>query len=733
MGSGMTPSFLVHDLALIGLGEKECFHMLTRTMTTAAVLCLAGAMGFGCDETLATSPENPRETASIRSALGATPHDVTGFLYEIVCEDGFTYSEFVLLEDEMLPPWLDPNAGPEHYFSDLFTVLPEGECKVTATPMQDPQTPSVECHPVSAVFEVVAGQTTEIVLMAQCDGEGPGAGDIVGGLNDPPVITGLEFDPSKFIVECEELTLTAMASDPNGDAITYTWTMVTSPAGAVYWLAPVGPSASPSTTFQGQTPGYYEVTLTVTDTYGASTSLTFPIHVSDVPGVETCDQDQSHEWQADFSLDPNTECEDSKYLAVPSSGTNPTLPSLGANKIAVYDLATLLPLPTSPWDTCINPSRILMDGNTDVVVSCRGDGKINKHTRDGALLWSTQLPGCVGARGAVLNPQGRLFVACSSNGNVHELDPVNGVVLETLNFSSGAQGYYLYGLAADGEGVYLCAQGPSRVAKISVGSGLSVEWDVAQSCYGLATDAAGSVWVSGSALTRLSTADGSVQQTFPFVVGGNPAYGNGVMAGLGGNIYVGLGGYDQIVKHNVAAGTSVYLPLPAMDHHPRGVTMDTQGNVFTINLMSNTLTKFDPLGNTTTFGGWDLADPWGTPSALEYPYGYSGDMTGAITQCLTSVQDAWESSVYDSGNPATEWLTASWNASVPVGASITFSYSLDGGTWTQFATALDTNQSGSYTFAPALVGAEIQFKALLSAPAGSVNMPVLGDLSVTYQ
>jgi hypothetical protein len=221
-------------------------------------------------------------TASIAMALTASPHDVAGFLYEIVCDNGFTSTEYAPLEDEFMPPWLDPNAGPQHFFADLFAVIPPGTCQVTATPMQDPNTPSEECSPATGTFVVQAEQTTEIVLWSQCQGDPVGAGDIVVGLNDPPVITSLDLYPSKFICTGENLEIKVGAEDPNGDPLTYTWQVTDwpeNPNPGAFTLTPDLVDIYHATFIAG-TSGYYEITVTISDPSGASTQLTFPVHVS---------------------------------------------------------------------------------------------------------------------------------------------------------------------------------------------------------------------------------------------------------------------------------------------------------------------------------------------------------------------------------------------------------------------------------------------------------------------
>lgn len=244
---------------------------------------LFGIWASGCADE-ASEIEGQLSEVEIQSALTSNTHDVSGFLFEIQCNNGFVYSEYVPLEDEVIPGWIDPFAGGEHLFSDLFAVIDApAQCVVRAIPMQDPETRSEECEPVMDKFTVYPEQTTEIVLMAECRGEPTGAGDIVAGLNNPPVIVDLDLSPSKFICTGEKLEIKVAAEDPDGDDISYHFAVTTWPGQPApgTWSLTLDPSAEYHATFTATTPGYYEVTVTVTDIYGASSQLTFPVHVSE--------------------------------------------------------------------------------------------------------------------------------------------------------------------------------------------------------------------------------------------------------------------------------------------------------------------------------------------------------------------------------------------------------------------------------------------------------------------
>lgn len=264
---------------------KNPLNLLSRTPTARprrgaqlAALGLTAALMSAC-----LAPEAPDAEVQTSARIYGMPlhgslNDVVGILYEISCQDGSTVSQYVPLEQEHLPPWLLPaGAGTQHSFADLLTVLPPGQCTVTATPMQAPGVPSGDCEPLTQTVTIQAGVTNEIVMMLQCEGDPTGGLDAVAGLNHPPQISGLAVLPSKFVLTCEDATIEPIVTDPDGDDVTNTVTVTSAPAGAVYTLTQ---DAAGQWIFNASTPGQYTLEIEATDIFGAVTTLSFPIHVS---------------------------------------------------------------------------------------------------------------------------------------------------------------------------------------------------------------------------------------------------------------------------------------------------------------------------------------------------------------------------------------------------------------------------------------------------------------------
>jgi hypothetical protein len=240
-----------------------------------SVLGVAGSVLAACS---GHEPGGEGELGSLRASieLSSVAHDVTGARFDVVlpdqdCDGEPLLTKTVSLEDEALPESLADSGT--HAFADALFVLPPGSYRVCATPLAGEEA-SAECGPTDAEADVSAGSTSELVLTSQCGGEANGGLGVVVSLNDSPEITGIELDPSQFISVCETLQLEATATDPNDDALTYSWSIASGPDGAS--LHPSDATA----TFSGPA-GDYTLLLTVDDGHGGTNSLEFPLHVSD--------------------------------------------------------------------------------------------------------------------------------------------------------------------------------------------------------------------------------------------------------------------------------------------------------------------------------------------------------------------------------------------------------------------------------------------------------------------
>lgn len=410
-------------------------------------------------------------------------------------------------------------------------------------------------------------------------------------------------------------------------------------------------------------------------------------------------------WELELTPDKGTTCTADKLLAVPSSA---------ANTLVVFDIEADPPvaLAGSPFPTCKDPSRILLDGLSDVVAACRGDGKIQKHHSDGTLVWSTTLPGCTGARGVAVTPDGRLFAGCSSNGTVYELAPETGELVQEADV-----GGYVYGLAADETGLYVARFGffgpgeANGVVKLHLGGAddFTEVWFTEIGVYGFALDGLGALWLGGgTTVEALDTETGLLIDSYSI-----SSYGHGVAVGLDGAVYVGMGDKNAVARVTPGGGVEE-LPIPAGDKHPRGVVLDQDNRVYTINMYSSNLSRLDTVtGAKISFGNGGL---------LSSPYGYSGDMTGLTSNCLVGSASSWKSDPIETISFGTVWLKVNWKASEPNGTQVVIYYRIDSGPWTVASNGKPIGKSGK----------KAQLKAALLTDDPDV-VPTLHYVAITWE
>jgi hypothetical protein len=256
---------------------------LIRTSRKCCPLALAALVVAGCGSQPAAQLGDGTLQATVR--LAETQADVTEITVRVVagggsCADEPIVEQNLAVEQVPLPDELAaPGAGDEHRFSSGLFVLPAGSYHLCATPLMDDGRPSSACSSAEADLTVVAGTTSDLVLVAQCDGDASGAAGVIALLNTAPSISDLQLSPGRFIQTNQQVSIEVSASDPDGDAISYHWAVSSAPAGAQADLTGSGAQA----TFRTATAGSYEVEVTVTDAYEGQSSIALPINVEPDP------------------------------------------------------------------------------------------------------------------------------------------------------------------------------------------------------------------------------------------------------------------------------------------------------------------------------------------------------------------------------------------------------------------------------------------------------------------
>lgn len=285
----------------------------------ATFLCTSALVG--CDNA-ARSHLGQGRLELTSDILGGT--DVAGIAYtatQVDCATGLplaTPHVVVAVEDleDAFLPGGDPglanaplDANSQHLFADHFFWLDAGCWSVTAQPIDANGAPSADCAPATNPnVAVLDGQTTEILLISQCQNDPQGALDVIVVLNHPPQITGMTYGPSKFVCG-GEVEICIDVTDVDGDPLTIDWG-VGAPISA-QTATPTADGMRFCATFTFANPGDYQFTATVYDMgYDANGNLvtmesllaaqgdpnpshdniTFPVHVlSDDACLHQCD------------------------------------------------------------------------------------------------------------------------------------------------------------------------------------------------------------------------------------------------------------------------------------------------------------------------------------------------------------------------------------------------------------------------------------------------------------
>jgi hypothetical protein len=241
------------------------------------VLCLLLISAPSCGGSPATSGDTGRIEVAL--AMTGAPPDVATIAFKVVrsadtCAAAAVAGASVPLSAG--PPASSQSgadAGAAHLYAQAVLVLMPGTYRLCATPTTSAGTASTACTAAEALATVAAGQTASATMLSQCTGPARGGAAPSVVLNDAPVITAIAVKDGAVPTTCGPVTITAAASDPEGDAVTLSWAVTSGPGAAS--LTSVGASVS----FQTTTAGQYGLQLTATDALGAATSLTFPLSV----------------------------------------------------------------------------------------------------------------------------------------------------------------------------------------------------------------------------------------------------------------------------------------------------------------------------------------------------------------------------------------------------------------------------------------------------------------------
>lgn len=246
-------------------------------------LASAGMIGGACDSGVANTTTEPDPTlASETLAMSFFTQDTTtacgeaaGIRVTVAMGEQEKTCDAVWAVLASVPYTGEVDNG-VHFLADCFFLVEPGMWTVESIEVIGLDGAVLEC--CEAEFQpevaVVEGETSEFGAELTCDVVGPGALDIYGWLNRPPILKDIDIYPSKFGYPCMPRYLQVAAEDMEGDNFTFEWEVLEAPGTKYalwehdYWAV-----------FVGFSPGTYQLKVTVRDEHGAATSLQFPIHV----------------------------------------------------------------------------------------------------------------------------------------------------------------------------------------------------------------------------------------------------------------------------------------------------------------------------------------------------------------------------------------------------------------------------------------------------------------------
>ena len=247
-------------------------------------------------------------------------------------------------------------------------------------------------------------------------------------------------------------------------------------------------------------------------------------------------------------------------------------------------------------------------------------------------------------RGVAVDSSGQVYVADPGNDRIRKISPL-GVVTTLAGSTSGymdgtgtaAKFRFPRGVAVDSSGnVYVADYVNQRIRKISPAAGVTTFAGSSQGDddgtgtaakfnypYGVAVDSSGHIYVADTGNHRIRKIDPAgvvttlAGSTLGYADGTGTAarfnYPRGVAVDSSGNVYVADYDNDRIRKIDPTGVVTTFAGSSSGDadgtgtaarfNRPSGVAVDSSGNVYVADLGNNRIRKIDPAGVVTTFAG----------------------------------------------------------------------------------------------------------------------------------
>ncbi len=456
--------------------------------------------------------------------------------------------------------------------------------------------------------------------------------------NSAPVISSIIASPNP-VIPGGIMTATVIANDPDGDGLTYTWTV---PSG---WTLASGQGTGGITI---TAPTSYAsgggVTVTVSDGNGGIVSESVYVSTSQLAPQIT-----------NLIVSPNP-------LNPTTGGTNTTAAATvtatdpdGNSLTYTWSITST----TSGWG--ITGYGVTATITAPLVAYATATVKVIADNGKGWASFSTinVFNGFVGGTYPVgTSPYG---IAIDSSGNVWVANYLSNNITE-LNSSGTTIGTYTVGafpetIAIDASGnVWVTNGGSNNVTKLNSSGTTIGTYPVGAGPWGIAIDSSGNVWVANNGSNNVTELNSSGTTIGTYGAGSGPWC---IAIASSGNIWV--TNNDNTVTEITSSG--ITIGTYGVGSSPAGIAIDSSGNVWVANACGNDPHCLSPIGTVTKLNS--SGTTIGTYAVGRTPWGIAIDSSGNVW-----VTNAGSNNVTELNSSGTTIGTYTAGFNTPIGIAI---------------------------------------------------------------
>lgn len=421
-------------------------------------------------------------------------------------------------------------------------------------------------------------------------------------------------------------------------------------------------------------------------------------------------------------IDSRTGDELGRYLTGPTTGGSPsrtTVDLKGNCWVGNRNTGTVVKVGLSENGQC-------MDRN--------GNGKIETSTGPAALPWGqdecvlfevvlnkgAEVSVIPGTAGAAYNSSGPRGIAVDKNNNVwagtfsskmlYYIDGASGAILRKLDTAARSHGSY--GALIDQNGLVWSADiSNGNVLRLDPATNAMTVVSLGHQAYGLGLDKMGNLYVAGWTNNVMSKINTQTSQILWKSAG--EAGIRGVAVTNDGDIWTANSISNTVTRWG--SDGSRKASIPGMNH-PTGVAVDADGKVWVVNYSDDNILRINPSNNAV-----ELKKGVGASGH----YGYS-DMTGIVARSMTTKLGTWTVTL-DAKTDNTGWGSVSWNGTENANATIKVRARVSNNmqVWSNWE-----ELTKGAAIKSAVAGRYIQVESSLQLLSGDAS-PLLTDLTIT--